>query len=122
MTAGREDFFTSRLPIEPKLSLDESDSRVSLNHAKRGRMGISGFILLWILLSCAVSPFIGMFLARSAARTSQEADEASAASRLARMEARALPSRMGIRALRLHVPFRNRSTASRAAAVRDKRV
>ena len=79
-------------------------------------------ILLWILVYCAVSPFIGIFLARSAARTSQETDEGRAASRLARIEARTLPSRMGIRALRLHVPFRKRSTASKTAAVRDKRV
>src|SRR5438067_4077709 len=99
MTAVPEDFFTCHLPIQPKLSFHESDPLVSSNHAKRGGMGISGFILLWILVSCAVSPFIGMFLARSAARSSQGADEGRAASRLARIEARTLPSRVGIRAL-----------------------
>jgi len=50
-------------------------------------MGISGFILIWILISCAVSPFIGMFLARHVARNSQEADDGRAAIRLARIKA-----------------------------------
>jgi len=86
-------------------------------------MGISGYILLWILISCAVSPFIGMYLARGVARNSQETDEGRAASRLGRIiEVRTLPARMGIRALRLHVPFRKRSTSSRSASLRDKRL
>ena len=85
-------------------------------------MGISGFVLLWIFISCAVSPFIGMYLARSLAHSSQETGEGRAASRPGRWEARTLPARMGIRALRLHVPFRKPSTPSRSASVRDKRL
>ena len=62
-------------------------------------MRISGFILFWILLSCAVSPFVGIFLARNVRSISQGTGGWDSVSGLARKEPRTLPARMGIRAL-----------------------